>query len=54
MRDGGSAMHHDDQRSFTAEEVDEELKKGVKGEGLVNVTERIDPESDFERDETGP
>ena len=34
VRDWSSTVHHDDERSLTAQEVDEELEEGIKGEGL--------------------
>jgi hypothetical protein len=43
MRDWASTVHHDDQGPLAADEVYEELKKGVNGEGFVYVAERVDP-----------
>ena len=36
MINGLTTMHHDDQRAFTTEKIDEELKEGVDGKGLRN------------------
>ena len=47
-------MHHDDERSFAAEEVDQELEKSVESEGFVDITEGTNPEGGFEGDETCP
>jgi len=54
MRDGCSTVHHDDKRSFAAEEVDKELEKGIEGKGFVNITEGTNPESGFKGHETRP
>ena len=47
-------MHHDDETSLAAEEVDEELEEGVDDEGFVDVAEGIDPEGDAEGRERCP
>jgi hypothetical protein len=47
-------MHKDDQTALATEEVDEELEEGVEDEGLVYIAQRVDPESNAERDQTGP
>ena len=47
-------MHHDDERSFAAEEVDQELEKSVESEGFVDITEGTNPEGGFEGHETRP
>lgn len=36
-------MGHDNQVSFAAKVVDQELEEGVDGEGLVNVAYRVEP-----------
>lgn len=51
---GWSAMHHDDQTSFSTEEIDEQLEESIDREGLVYVAEGVDPEGDFERGQRGP
>lgn len=33
-----SSMHHDDKRPFASQEIDKKLKKGIDGEGLVDIT----------------
>jgi len=35
MRYGSAAVHHDDEGTFTANKVDEQLKKGIQRECLV-------------------
>lgn len=35
-------MHHDNERALSAEEIDEELEKGVDCECLIHVANRID------------
>jgi hypothetical protein len=52
--DRRTAMHEDDQTALAAEEVDEELEESVEDEGLIYVAQRVDPESNAERDQTGP
>lgn len=47
-------VHHDDERALSAEKIDEELKKGVNGEGLVDVTYRIEKLSGCEGDQRHP
>lgn len=47
-------MHHDNEGSFTTKKVDKELEKGIEGKCLVNVTEGIDPEGGFQRDQACP
>lgn len=54
VRDGRSAVHHDDQTPLAAEVGDEELEEGVEGEGFVDVAEGVDPEGDAEGGERGP
>ena len=46
-------MHHDDQRSFAAKEVYEQLEEGVESEGFVDVAEGANPEGDAEGGEGG-
>lgn len=36
------AMHHDDERALAAKKVDEQLKEGVNGKGLVDITDGVD------------
>jgi hypothetical protein len=36
MRDWSSAIHHDNQGSFAANEIDEELEEGIDGECLIS------------------
>lgn len=38
----GTAVHHDDERALSTEEIDEQLEEGVDGEGLVDVTDGIE------------
>lgn len=38
-------MRHDNQGSFSAQVVDEELEEGVNGEGFVYVSNRVDKSS---------
>ncbi len=47
-------MHHDDQASFTAEEVHQQLEEGIQRESFVDIAEGIDPEGDFERGQARP
>jgi hypothetical protein len=47
-------MHENNQTALAAEEVDEELEEGVEDECLVHVAQRVDPESNAERNQTGP
>lgn len=47
-----SAVHHDDKRTFTTNEIDEELQKRIYNESLVHILERLNPEGSFERDQT--
>lgn len=54
VRDWCSAVHHDNEGSFAAEEVDQELEEGVEGKGFVDITERANPEGCLEGDETRP
>jgi hypothetical protein len=39
--DGSASMHHNDQRSFPAEKVDQELKERVDCEGLAKLTFKV-------------
>jgi len=32
-----SAVHHDDQGTFAAKEIDEQLEEGIDGKGLLNL-----------------
>lgn len=52
--DGCSACHEDDEGALAADEVDEQLQEGVDGEGLVDVTERVDPGGSLDRHQTAP
>ena len=54
VRDGRSAVHHDDQAPLSAKVGDQELEEGVEGEGFVDVAEGVDPEGDAEGGERGP
>lgn len=54
MVHGRAAVHHDDEAALAAEEVDEELKEGVEGEGFVDVAEGVDPEGYAQRGEGDP
>ena len=38
MRDGRPSMHKDDESTFTANEVDEELEESIDDEGLCVVS----------------
>jgi hypothetical protein len=37
VRDWSSTIHHDDQGSFAADEIDEELEEGIDGECLDSL-----------------
>lgn len=39
---GRPSVHHDDQGALAAQEVDEELEERVDGEGLIDVSDRIE------------
>ena len=48
-----STMHHDNEGTFAANKVDQELKKSVDCEGFIDVAERIEVEGGVLRQETG-
>jgi hypothetical protein len=47
-------MHHNNQSSFAAKEVDEKLKERVNGEGFVYVPYGINVECYFQGDKAAP
>lgn len=44
-----AAMHHDDQRAFTPNKVDEQLEEGIYGKGLLGPVFRQHNLEDCER-----
>ena len=50
----GTAGHENDEGALPSDEVDEQLKEGIDGEGLVDVSKRLDPAGRLNGHQTGP
>ena len=49
MSDWRPSVHHDDERPFPTEEVDQELQESVDGEGFVDIAQWVEVEGGLER-----